>query len=113
MRQVKQDLLKEAIEVNGIRFIAQEVEKVLPQLVMPAPFDLYQPKPGSEYDPNGTEADKLGTSRSGKNYKTVEYGRMVALTIEAIKEQQTIINNQQQEINDLKDMVSKLVEKLS
>ena len=98
---------------NDVGVLAQEVEKVLPQLVMPAPFDLYQPKPGSEYDPNGTEADKLGTSRSGKNYKTVEYGRMVALTIEAIKEQQTIINNQQQEINDLKDMVSKLVEKLS
>jgi hypothetical protein len=55
----------------------------------------------------------LGTSKSGKDYKTVEYGRMVALTIEAIKEQQTIINNQQQEISELKSMVSELLKKLS
>ena len=99
---------------NDVGVLAQDVEKVLPQLVMPAPFDLYQPEPGTEYvEGELSQAELLGTSKSGKNYKTVEYGRMVALTIEAIKEQQTIINNQQQEINDLKDMVSKLVEKLS
>tara|TARA_Y100000385_G_scaffold132339_1_gene137597 strand:- start:3133 stop:3636 length:504 start_codon:yes stop_codon:yes gene_type:complete len=101
---------------NDVGVLAQEVEKVLPQLVMPAPFDLYQPNPDSEYDPDGlSEAHKMieGQSKSGKNYKTVEYGRMVALTIEAIKDQQNIINKQQQEIDDLKDMVSKLLDKLS
>jgi hypothetical protein len=55
----------------------------------------------------------MGQSKSGKNYKTVEYGRMVALTIEAIKDQQTIINKQQQEITELKEVVLKLLEKLS
>ena len=64
--------------------VAQEVEKVLPEVV------------------SGPEGNKA-----------VAYGNMVALTIEAIKEQQTIINNQQQEINDLKDMVSALMNKLS
>jgi hypothetical protein len=99
---------------NDVGVLAQEVEKVLPQLVMPAPFDLYQPNPGSEHDPDGlTEAEKMGQSKSGKNYKTVEYGRMVALTIEAIKDQQTIINKQQQEITELKEVVLKLLEKLS
>jgi hypothetical protein len=38
---------------------------------------------------------------------------MVALTIEAIKDQQTIINKQQQEITELKEVVLKLLEKLS
>jgi hypothetical protein len=64
--------------------VAQEVEKVLPEVV------------------SGEEGNKA-----------VAYGNMVALTIEAIKEQQTIINKQQQEIDDLKDMVSKLLNKPS
>ena len=99
---------------NDVGVLAQEVEKVLPQLVMPAPFDLHQGNPDTEYvEGELSQAELLGTSKSGKNYKTVEYGRMVALTIEAIKEQQTIINKQQQEISDLKDMVSELVKKLS
>jgi hypothetical protein len=50
--------------------LAQEVEVVLPEVVVPAPFDV---------------ADD-GTSKSGKNYKTVKYEKIVPLLIEAIKE---------------------------
>jgi hypothetical protein len=50
--------------------LAQEVEAVLPEVVVPAPFDV---------------ADD-GTSKSGKNYKTVKYEKIVPLLIEAIKE---------------------------
>ena len=50
--------------------LAQEVEVVLPEVVVPAPFDV---------------ADD-GTSKSGKNYKTVKYEKLVPLLIEAIKE---------------------------
>ena len=99
---------------NDVGVIAQEVEAVLPQLVFPAPFDLHQGNPDTDYvEGELSQAELLGTSKSGKDYKTVEYGRMVALTIEAIKEQQTIINNQQQEISELKSMVSELLKKLS
>lgn len=53
--------------------IAQEVEKVLPQIVKLAPFD-------SEY------VDGQEISKSGENYKTVQYEKLIPLLIEAIKE---------------------------
>ena len=54
--------------------IAQEIEAVLPQVVVPAPFDISKAEDGSEY------------STSGENYKTVQYDKLVPLLIEAIKE---------------------------
>ena len=52
--------------------LAQDVEAVLPQIVKAAPFDL----------------DADGNSKSGENYKTVQYERLVPLLIEAINELQ-------------------------
>lgn len=62
--------------------LAQQVEKVLPEAVKPAPFDimLYE----------DTEI-----SRSGQNYKTVQYEKIVPLLIQAI-------NELQEEIKELK-----------
>lgn len=50
--------------------IAQEVKAVLPEVVKAAPFDL----------------DETNTSKSGENYMTVQYDKLVPLLIEAIKE---------------------------
>ena len=52
--------------------IAQEVEEVIPELV------------------------------HGDETKTVSYGNMVAVLIEAIKEQNEVINKMKKEIEDLK-----------
>jgi hypothetical protein len=57
--------------------IAQEIEAVLPEVVVPAPFDIGQNEDGTEY------------SKSGQNYKTVQYEKIVPLLIEAIKELKT------------------------
>ena len=54
--------------------IAQEIEDVLPQIVVPAPFDIGQNEDGTEY------------SISGENYKTVMYEKLTPLLIQAIKE---------------------------
>ena len=59
--------------------IAQDIEKVLPQIVVLAPFDVLTDKGGNKY------------SKSGENYKTVDYPKLIPLLIEAIKEQQEII----------------------
>jgi len=54
--------------------IAQEIQTVLPQAVKPAPFDIAKADDGSEY------------SKSGEDYLTVQYEKLVPLLIEAIKE---------------------------
>ena len=66
--------------------LAQEVEAVLPEVVVPAPFDI---------------ADD-GTSKSGENYKTVKYEKIVSLLIEAIKELSTQVESMKLEIEELK-----------
>jgi hypothetical protein len=57
-------------EETQVGVLAQEVEAVLPEIVKPAPFDL----------------DENNNSKSGENYKTVQYEKLVPLLIEAIKE---------------------------
>ena len=54
-----------------VGLIAQQLQQVLPEVVEPAPFDL----------------DKYGNSKTGENYLTVMYERVVPLLIEALKEQ--------------------------
>lgn len=54
-----------------IGFIAQEVQKVLPHIVKPAPFDKDQ---------------STGKSISGENYLTIQYEKVVPLLLEGIKE---------------------------
>ena len=53
--------------------LAQEIEQILPEAVKPAPFDqmIFEGKQ---------------ISKSGDNYKTVQYEKLVPLLIEAIKE---------------------------
>ena len=63
---------------HEIGVIAQEVEKIIPELV------------NTSEDPDGGET------------KTVSYGNMVAVLIEAIKEQNEVINKMKKEIEDLK-----------
>jgi len=63
--------------------LAGQVNKVLPQAVKPAPFDIERLEDGTE------------VSKSGENYLTVQYERLVPLLIEGIKELR-------QEIKDLK-----------
>ena len=69
--------------------IAQDIEKVLPQIVVLAPFDMDTDKDGNKY------------SKSGENYKTVDYPKLIPLLIEAIKEQQETIINLQNRIEIL------------
>ena len=63
---------------HEIGVIAQEVEKIIPELV-------------------NTNKDQ-----HGEDTKSVSYGNMVAVLIEAIKEQNEVINKMKKEIDDLK-----------
>jgi hypothetical protein len=76
---------------HEVGVLAQEVEAVLPEAVEIAPFDY---KWDAE---DGTQ------SKSGEKYLTVKYEKIVPLLIEAIKEQQ-------QQIDELKELVRKLTD---
>jgi hypothetical protein len=68
--------------------LAQDVEEVLPQIVKRAPFD-------TGY------VDGKEVSKSGEDYKTVQYDKLVPLLIEAIKEQQKQIEFLSDKVNSL------------
>jgi hypothetical protein len=87
---------------NDAGLIAQEVQAVLPQAVAPAPFDM-------EWD-NDAGVNK---SKSGENYLTVKYEKLVPLLIEAIKDQQKIIQEEIQKNKILDDRINKIETALS
>ena len=57
---------------HDVGVIAQEIQAVLPEAIRPAPFD---------YD-----KDSESKSKSGEKYLTVQYEKLTALLIEAVKE---------------------------
>jgi hypothetical protein len=70
---------------HDVGVIAQDVQKILPEVVTLAPFD----------------TDSYGKSKSGENYLTVKYDKLVPLLIEAVKEQQTQIESQKSQNEEL------------
>jgi hypothetical protein len=76
--------------------LAQEVEAVLPEAVEIAPFD---------YDWKNEDGSH---SKSGKKYLTVKYEKLVPLLIEAMKEQQSQIEAQQKQIDQLMNLVKEI-----
>jgi hypothetical protein len=79
---------------SDVGVIAQEIQLVCPEAVTFAPFDR---------DPL-----KGGISKSGQDYLTVKYEKLVPLLIEGIKEQQQQIDEQGILINDLKSIINGL-----
>jgi hypothetical protein len=67
---------------------AQEVEKILPEIVTLAPIDM-------------DIVDGKRVSKSGENYKTINYAKIVPLLVEAIKEQQNMILELKARLNNL------------
>ena len=72
---------------------AQDVEKILPDLVNIAPVDV-------EYD-----EEKNIISKTGSNYLTVNYEKMIPLLIESIKELNKNINELKKENIELRDLI--------
>jgi hypothetical protein len=71
-------------EVREAGVFAQDVEAVLPEAVKLAPFD-----------------NENGLSKSGENFLTVKYEKIVPLLIEAIKEQQLQIEKLQNKLDNV------------
>ena len=72
---------------------AQDVEKILPDLVNIAPVDV------------GYDEEKNIISKTGSNYLTVNYEKMIPLLIESIKELNKNINALKKENIELRDLI--------
>ena len=73
---------------------AQEVQKVLPEIVKLAPFDLIK----DEFDNT--------ISKSGENYLTLSYERLAPIFVEAIKELSLANKELNEKYNKLLEIVS-------
>ena len=93
-KSVEHGFKNEIDDKSEAGLLAQEVQEVLPEVVVPAPFDY-----------------KDGKSVSGEEYLTVKYERIVPLLVEAIKEADTKAEAQAAEIAELRAMVEKLLDK--
>jgi len=65
-------------EIREIGFIAQDIQSVLPEIIKPAPFDI-------EMDESITDK-VVYKSKTGENYLTIQYEKIVPLLVECIKE---------------------------
>jgi len=81
------DLGFEPTRMHDVGVIAQEVAAVLPEAVRPAPFDV--------------DVHSSIGSKSGENYLTVQYEKLTALLIEAVKAQQAQIEKLEARITTL------------
>ena len=77
---------------------AQEIQKVLPELVHMAPFD------------KNTDEHGNITSKSGDNYLTISYDRLAPVFVEAIKELNRENKLLKKENNELNEKYNKLLE---
>ena len=72
------ELADKNTEVREVGFLAQELQLVLPEIIKPAPFDRILDEDLS----NGLSY----ISKSGQNYLTIQYEKIVPLLVEAIKQ---------------------------
>ena len=79
---------------NDAGLLAQEIQGVLPQAVAAAPFD-------REVDPE--DSDKV-ISKSGEDYLTVRYEKVVPLLVEAIKELKAEIDELRKDSHPCKEL---------
>jgi len=79
---------------------AQEINKYYPEVVALAPFD-------SEYD----ESENKYISKTGENYLTLKYERLVVVSLQGIKELNNKNKNLENKIENLENKIENLENK--
>ncbi len=87
--------------VRNTGFSAQEVQKIMPEVVRLAPFDM-----GSLNEVTG-----VMESKSGENYMTLLYDKMAPLIVAALKEEVQKREDLEKEVAELKQLVQNLLAK--
>ncbi len=89
--ELAKNLAEYDIQKNQVGVFAQDVEEVLPEAVVLAPFDV--------------DHENGKVSKSGENYLTVQYEKLVPLLIEALKEQNKELKEQSKKILELEKKI--------
>ncbi len=89
---------------NHYGLIAQDVEKILPNLVKNSKFNM----PSNSKD--GKRQDSAKTENESMSFKSLNYTEFIPILIKAVQEQQQTINGLQQQIDDLKTMITNLAQ---
>ena len=85
--------------VRNTGFSAQEVQKIMPEVIRLAPFDM-----GSLNEVTG-----IIESKSGENYMTLLYDKMAPLIVAALKEEVQKREDLEKEVAELKQLVQNLL----
>lgn len=89
---------------NHYGLIAQDVEKILPNLVRDTKFETAMAKPhGLPSDKEGVQPQKVSSETI--DFKAVNYTELIPIIIKGMQEQQAIIEKQQQQIDALQQMM--------
>ena len=80
-----------------VGLIAQDVQKILPEIVVPAPFDVAED----------------GSSKSGEDYLTIKYEKVIPLLVNAINAQTSKITELKQTVNLLEKDIQDLKKALN
>ena len=89
--------LEEHVRNSG--FSAQEVQKIMPEVVRLAPFDMGELN----------EVTGIIESKSGDNYMTLQYDKMAPLIVAALKEEVQKREDLEKEVAELKQLVQNLL----
>jgi Chaperone of endosialidase/Domain of unknown function (DUF4183) len=89
--EIAERLAGEDPRTRKVGLLAQEVQRVMPQVVKSAPFDI----------------GDHGKSISGENYLTLQYERLIPLLVEAVKEHEATIRRFESRISMLEELVNK------
>jgi hypothetical protein len=85
-------------------FIAQEIEQILPELVVDAMH------PSRRESQTKIEKEKgVKELAPAIPYKGINYVELIPVLVQAMKEQQILINNQQKELEELRGMIENLI----
>jgi len=94
---------------NRFGLISEDVAQVLPNLVKEAKFNTADAQPAAAVDPKDRSAKRTPVHNETIDFKTVNYIELIPVMIKGMQEQEAVISQQQQQIDELKQLVKKLI----
>jgi hypothetical protein len=90
---------------NRYGLIADDVEKVLPNLVKESKFNTRDVQPQEFINPKERSTNKPLVKNEEIDYKALNYTELIPIMIKGMQEQQAVIEKQQQQIDQLRQII--------